>query len=173
MIDHFKFCTDNLVKNIDELNKETGNKAINTKPLMRCFGIDSISKFVFAVDVNSFKEESEWARLAKRFGDVNPIQSFLQMFLPTTVSRLLKLNAVNIQPSNRLGRIFKSMLAKRRETGKKYNDLSELLDEAIDKGLPMTEAEYLGNNLIAFGAGMSKKSTFLNLPLDNTQVSPN
>ena len=57
MIDHFKFCTDNFVKNVDELNRENGNKEINIKPLMRCLGIDSISKFVFAVDVNSFKEK--------------------------------------------------------------------------------------------------------------------
>lgn len=56
---HFKFCTDNLVNNIDELNElneQNGNKEINVKPLFRCFGVDAISKFVLAVDVNSFKD---------------------------------------------------------------------------------------------------------------------
>lgn len=46
MIGHLKFCTNNLVKNIDELNEESGNQAINTKPLMRCFAIDVISKVI-------------------------------------------------------------------------------------------------------------------------------
>ena len=57
MVGHLKLCTENLVKNIDELNRESGNQAINIKPLMRCFGIDTISKVVFAVDVNSFKDK--------------------------------------------------------------------------------------------------------------------
>ena len=53
--DHFRSCADNLLKNIDELNQE--NKEINVKPLMRCLCIDAISKFVFCVHVNSFKEK--------------------------------------------------------------------------------------------------------------------
>lgn len=57
MIDHFRSCADNLVKNIDGLNQENGKKEINVKPLMRCLCIDAISKFVFCVDVNSFKEK--------------------------------------------------------------------------------------------------------------------
>lgn len=44
MMDHFKFCADNFLQNLDELNRENGTKAINIKPLMRCLGIDSISK---------------------------------------------------------------------------------------------------------------------------------
>lgn len=56
-IDLFRSHAENLVKNIDELNEDNGNKEINLKPLMRCLAIDTISKFFFRVDVNSFKEK--------------------------------------------------------------------------------------------------------------------
>ena len=72
------------------------------------------------------------------------IQSFMQLFLPTTVGRLLKLNALDVEPFNKLGRTFKNMIKQRRATGEKYGDLSELLDDAIDKGLEMSEAEKVG-----------------------------
>ena len=54
LIDHFKSVTDNFLKNVDKLNKETKNKPINAKELLKCYGIDVISKFVFALDTNSY-----------------------------------------------------------------------------------------------------------------------
>lgn len=83
------------------------------------------------------------------------------MFLPSAVSRFLKLNPLDVNPSNKLGHIFKKMIKQRRATGVRYGDLSELLDDAIDKGLPMTEGEKIGNTLIAFGAGVETVSNAL------------
>lgn len=57
LIDHFAGVTNNFLKNVDDLNRESGNKPINVKPLMRCLGIDFISKIVFSIDCNSFKDE--------------------------------------------------------------------------------------------------------------------
>ena len=57
LFDHFKGVTDNFINNVNQLIKETGNKPINVKPLMRCYGIDVISKFVFSLDVDSYKDK--------------------------------------------------------------------------------------------------------------------
>lgn len=46
------------------------------------------------------------------------------------------------------------MLKERRSNGVKYNDLSELLEESIDKGLDMSEEEKIGNCILAFMAGV-------------------
>lgn len=96
---------------------------------------------------------SEWANLAKRIGNANLIQSFMQMLLPTAISRLLKLNPMDIVPLNSLGKMFEKMVKQRRTTGIKYGDLSETLDDAIDNGLQMTEQEKIGNSLVAFVVG--------------------
>ena len=104
---------------------------------------------------------SEWASLVKRIGVVNVIQSFLQLCLPTTVSRLLKLNAFDEVSFNSLGNIFKNMIKQRRATGVKYGDLSETLDDAIDQGLEMSEAEKVGNCMDALLAGTETVSNAL------------
>ena len=84
---------------------------------------------------------------------MNVIQSFLQLFLPTAVGRWLKLSMFDIEPFNSLGNLFKNIVKQRRTTGKKYGDLSEVLDDAIDKGLVMSEAEKIGNCIDSFQAG--------------------
>lgn len=71
--------TENFLSNVDELNKQNGNQPINTKPLYKCYGIDCISKFIFAIDVNSFKDTSEWTQLAKVVGDPNIFQALCQV----------------------------------------------------------------------------------------------
>ena len=57
LFDHFKGVTDNFINNVNRLNKETGNKLINVTPLLKCYGIDVISKFVFSLDVDSYKDK--------------------------------------------------------------------------------------------------------------------
>ena len=57
LIGHFEGVTENCLNNIAELNKESGNQPINVKTIFSCYGIDSISKFVFAIDCNSFKDK--------------------------------------------------------------------------------------------------------------------
>ena len=75
------------------------------------------------------------------------------MFLPISVSRFLKINGVRVEPSIELGRLFKNMIKQRKQSGIKYGDLNELLEDAIDKGLEMNENEKIGNCLLAFTAG--------------------
>lgn len=54
------------------------------------------------------------------------------------------------------------MLKERRENGVKYNDLSELLQNAADdEKIKLTENEVLGNILLAFFAGKCFYQSFL------------
>lgn len=52
---YFKGVTKNFLDNVEEVNKE--NQPIDMKPLFKAFGIDCISKFIFAIDVNSFRDK--------------------------------------------------------------------------------------------------------------------
>lgn len=50
--------------------------------------------------------------------------------------------------------MFKNLIKQRRQNDNiKYNDLSEMLDDAIDRGLDMNESEKIGNCLLAYFAG--------------------
>ena len=53
------------------------------------------------------------------------------------------------------------MLKQRRSNGEKYNDLSELLEDAMDKGLDMDENTKIGNCLLAYFAGTETVSGIL------------
>ena len=55
LLGHFKGVTNNFLNNVDELNQK--NEKINVKPLLKCYGVDCVSKFVFAIDCNSFKDQ--------------------------------------------------------------------------------------------------------------------
>ena len=44
--------------------------------------------------------------------------------------------------------MFKAMLRERKQNGLKYNDLSETIENAIEKGLAMDEQTKLGNCLL-------------------------
>lgn len=70
LINHFEGVTSNCLNNIAELNKENGGQPINVKPLLRAYGIDCISRFVFAIDCNSFKD-NEWVWLIYNSGCLN------------------------------------------------------------------------------------------------------
>lgn len=57
LLPHFKSVTDQLLSIVDELNEQTGNRAINVKQPFKCWGIDCIAKFIFGIDTNTFKDE--------------------------------------------------------------------------------------------------------------------
>ena len=57
LVHYFKGVTKNFLDNVEELISQNGEKAIEAKELFKCYGIDCISKFIFATDVNSFKDK--------------------------------------------------------------------------------------------------------------------
>ena len=115
-----------------------------------------ISKYIFAVDVDSFQQhqkESEFAKQAMKVGDINLFHLVLISILPLSVSKMIGLNIFKTEPLDKLGDLFKQMI-KERDPTMRYEDLTELLQDAIlDNKLNMTEDEVVGNCLNMFFAG--------------------
>lgn len=90
--------------------------------------------------------------ISNQYSELNPnfvnFVFYSQFFLPKWFSRMLGLNFFKIEPTNRLGGMFKRMLRERKQDGLNYNDLSETIENAIDKGLDMDEDTKLGNCLL-------------------------
>lgn len=113
--------------------------------------MDNIAKSIFAVDVDSFKadqQNSEFAKLALRVGDVNIWHILLLNILPKFLWKVFHLNIIDVEPLDKLGNLFKKII-KDRDPNAKFNDLVELLRGQIQEGkLDMTEDEIIGNCLV-------------------------
>lgn len=53
-----------------------------------------------------------------------------------------------------MGSLLRRILKERRSNDERYHDLNELLEDAIDRGVDMSEEEKIGNCLLAFLAGV-------------------
>lgn len=116
-----------------------------------------ISKYVFSVDIDSFKQDqqkSEFAKLALRVGDINISQIIMLNFLPSFLWKWINLNIFDIEPFEKLGDLFKKMV-RERDPSLRYNDLTELLQDQIRDGKlkDMSEDEIIANCLLGFFAG--------------------
>ena len=121
-----------------------------------------ISKYVFAVDVDSFKqdrENSEFAKLALRVGDLKMSHVILLNFIPKYLRKPLGLNLFDIEPLDKLGDLFKKMI-RQRDPNLRYNDLTELFHDQIRDGKlnNMSEDEIIANCLLGFFAGADTTS---------------
>ena len=96
--------------------------------------------------------------MVKQFGDISLISGILQLLIPKWLTKRLNLSFFKLEPINRLGSMFSKILRERRLNGIKYSDLSEQLEDAIDKGLEMDEKTKVGNCLVVIFAGVDTVS---------------
>lgn len=82
--------------------------------------------------------------------------------LPKSLSSFLGLQPFNLEPLENLGDYFKNLIKERRKSGIKYNDLTEVLQDAVDNNkCKMNEDELIGNILLSFLAETDPVSNVL------------
>jgi len=160
LLPHFEKVTSNFLENLANIIKETKSNDIEVKQLSKYYGTDCISKVLFAIDVDSYKErDTTFVKSATSLGEINLIQSTLCTILPKKLCEFLKLKPFNLNPINQLGDYFKKIIEDRKKHGIKYNDLTEVLQDAINNDkVKMNETEVIGNILLAFLAGVEPVS---------------
>ena len=160
LMGHYELVTGNFLANVEQVRRRTGSDLIDVRQMTKCFGMDMIAKVALAIDLDSFKEqESEFVRHCSLIGNVNIGQFLLMILLPAWLSKLLKLNIVDVTPSNKLGELFKRMIRERQETGLRYHDLAEEMRQQVaEKQLDLTEDEIIGNLCLLFFAGVDTVS---------------
>lgn len=148
--------TVNFLENLDTIRSESKSDELEIKALTKYYAVDVIAKVLFAIDIDSYKErDTTFVRNATSIGGINVIQMTLMFILPRSISIKLGLNHIKIAPLIDLGDHFKKVLKERRASGIKYNDLSEVLQDAVDdEKVKLTEDEVIGNILLAFFGGM-------------------
>ena len=165
LLSHFESAADNFVANIECLRTSDQTDVFEIRKMCKCYAVDMISKYVFAVDVDSFKQEqqnSEFAKLALRVGDVKLLHIILLNLTPKFLWQWLGLNIFDVEPLNKLGDLFKKMI-RQRDPALRYNDLTELFQDQIRDGKlnNMSEEDSIGNCLLGFFAGTDTTSNAL------------
>lgn len=124
--------------------------------MAKFFSIDIVAKVLFAIDIDSNKEQtSTFVQAAFTIGDFNLINNLLLAILPVSWASFFKIQPFDFKPINSLGDYFKKMIATRRASGVRYGDLSEMIQDAIDEGrVTMSEDALIGNILLSFFAGV-------------------
>ena len=117
--------------------------------MSKYYGTDCIAKVLFAIDVDSYKErDTAFVKSAVGLGEVSFFPAVLCTIIPKSWAIFFGFSSLTTKPSNDLGNFFKKLLAERKSTGVKYNDLSEVLMNAVNQNkVKMTEDEVIGNCL--------------------------
>ena len=159
---HLEKTTANFIENVNSVKRAAGSNDVDIKTMARFFSIDGISKVLFAIDVNSYKErDTLFVRSVCTLGELNPISSVLVTVLPARLTELLKIQPFKLKPINSLGKYFERMIDERKKSGVKYNDLLDAIQNAVDNNkAEMTKEEVIGNCLLSYFAGRLKLSIF-------------
>ena len=146
---HLEKTTANFIENIEAVRRQTGTDDVDAKKMAKFYSIDGISKVLFAIDVDSYKErDTLFVKSVSTLGDLNPFNLALCTILPDSFVKYFQIQPFKIKPINNLATYFKKMINERKKSGIKYNDLSEVLQDAVDENrVKMTENEVIGNCL--------------------------
>lgn len=151
LLSHFESTANRFIENIEFLRSRDKSDVFEIRKLFKAYAVDMIAKYLFAVDIDSFKadqQNSEFAKLALRVGDVKTLDILLINFVPKFLWKWLNLNIFDVEPLDKLGNLFKKMV-RQRDPNVRFNDLVELFNDQIRDGkLDMSEDEIIGNCLV-------------------------
>ena len=157
---HLEKTTANFMENIDTIRRQTGSDDVDVKTMAKYFSIDGISKVLFAIDVDSYKErDTLFVKSVSTLGQLNFISLALCTVLPKQVTKFFRIQPFKIKPINSLGKYFERMIDERKKSGIKYNDLLEALQNAVEEDrVKMSKDAVIGNCLLSFFAGVEAVS---------------
>lgn len=144
---HLEKTTANFIENVNSLRRQTGSDDVDVKMMAKYYSIDGISKVLFAIDVDSYKErDTVYVKSVSTLGELSAFNLALCTLLPKPVCEFFRLQPFKLKPVHNLGKYFEKMINDRRKAGVKYNDLTEVLQNAVDNNkVKMTDNEVIGN----------------------------
>nr|WPM94889.1 cytochrome p450 4725A2 [Polyphagotarsonemus latus] len=145
------------INNVEGLIKSNKQDEVDVKNLSKCFSLDVIAKFVFAVEINSFVDENHpFVVNVKKLTNFKKSKMSLFAILPTSVIDLLRLSVLDIEAVDYLANLCKLIIKQREENKeKKFNDfLDDLLTTINEKNLNVPMNEIIAHCFIFFFAGM-------------------
>ena len=153
---YFEKVVANFMENLETEIERSGTGDLEAKKMAKFYSIDIIAKVLFAIDVDSCKEQkSTFVQAALSVGNINFISNLLLAALPKSWSKFFKIQQFDFKPINSLGDYFKKMIKERRKSGIKFGDLSEMMQDSIANGkVQMSEDALIGNCLLGFFAGV-------------------
>lgn len=146
---HLEKTSANFIENVNTVRRQNGSDDVDAKTMAKYYSIDGISKVLFAIDVDSYKErDTVFVKSVSTLGELNRFSLALCTLLPKPIAEFFRLQPFKLKPVNNLGEYFERMIAERKKAGVRYNDLSEAMQNAVDNDkVKMTNDEVIGNCL--------------------------
>nr|WPM94888.1 cytochrome p450 4725A1 [Polyphagotarsonemus latus] len=145
------------LNNVESLMKSEKQNDIDVKNLSKCFSLDVIAKFVFAVEINSFVDKDHpFVVNVKKLTNFKKSKMAVFAMLPTKVIDLLKLSVLDTEAVDYIDNLCRSIIKQRKENkDKRFNDfLDEILSSIEEKNLDVPLKEIIAHCFIFFFAGM-------------------
>ncbi|XP_014481573.1 PREDICTED: cytochrome P450 6k1-like [Dinoponera quadriceps] len=175
-------CGNNLDTYINSLGLKGNSKTIEVKELAAKFTTDIIGSTAYGLNVNSLNNpNAEFRKYGKKIFEYNFFRGFEIMavfFLPNLV-RLTGIKMFGKESSNFLRKAFWETMLQRMKSGKKRNDLIDILIEIKEthSDQNIEGFEFDGDDLVAqaavfFAAGFETSSTITAFTLYELAVHP-
>lgn len=128
---HLKVPMQTFLRNLDEQVRQGKACQISVKHLTKAFSMDSISKYVFAMDIDSFKQRSDpYVKYMWRLINIPPTPFLLSLLLPKWLSGWLKGWMTDLEACNFFSKLNLEIIKERRANPQlKYDDHLDLLLE--------------------------------------------
>nr|WPM94890.1 cytochrome p450 4725A3 [Polyphagotarsonemus latus] len=149
------------INNVEGLIKSNKQDEVDVKNLSKCFSLDVIAKFVFAVEINSFVEENHpFVINAINLTEFKKSKIALFAVLPAYLTNLFNIRILDNDAVDYLENLTKNIVENRKENKeKKFNDfLDDLLTTINEKNLNVSMSEIIAHCFIFFFAGLGTVS---------------
>jgi cytochrome P450 len=155
--------------NLDTLIAEGKEDQIAFKELSKGYALDTIAKFVFAMEINSFKQKDDiFVKMVMKLTRFNILPVLLVQILPKFVGDRLGDRVFDSQACDYFFRLTSKIVKERRENPDvKYKDFIELLLESSNE---MSEQDIITQCLLFFFAGMETVSTGISIILSDLAI---
>ena len=168
-VKHLSLPIQNFFENLDNLIRLGEEDKIGIKDLSKGYALDVIAKFVFAVEVNSFKQKQDpFVKNVFRMTQFRQWPFFIMQLFPVFVSKHFANKIFDEKAWEYFAELTKQILQKRRaETELQYNDFLELMLENSNK---IADAKIITQCILFFFAGMDTVSTATSIVLSDIAI---
>jgi cytochrome P450 len=166
VFDDLELPMNTFMSNLDDLIARQESDSICIKELCKGFAMDSIAKYVFSIELNSFAQKDDpFVRQVWRLVYFRPFGFLLSMVLPSWTGNLVKKLMIHESCAKYFNSLVSNLMRERRQNPSvKYQDYLQLL---LEQDGQLTEDEIIAQCQVYFTGGMDTLTNALAVILND------
>ncbi|GFU06040.1 cytochrome P450 3A28 [Trichonephila clavipes] len=147
-------CSKSVVEICEKFYKE--GKPVECRGMFGAFTMDVIAKVAFGTKINSHNDpENTFVKHANQIFQPKVLTTLMFLILPLWLLR--KFNVIRIDKDDFFQNVIKQVVKERKETGKKYSDVLQILMDATDEHKSSLNSELIEDETDQFGSIVNKE----------------